>query len=154
MADVDDSVFYTVNGKEHCDTAKALSEMLAGGVLFANGRDYFEGAEKGGNTVVLYVLCNDLFVWGCADGEDLPYAEIGPLYKAWKADPKWGVDKWCCHHRNEQPQGPVITRMKNDGSWDDAMEALPQNTTDAYLKARLALEAPRILETLKAKTDG
>jgi hypothetical protein len=70
------------------------------------------------------VNCNDIFAWGCADAEDLPYAEIENLYRLWRADPAWGVAKWCAIRRKLQPQGPVIDAMKKAGSWDHIMENL------------------------------
>jgi len=59
------------------------------------------------------------------------------LYKAWHSDKKWGVDKWCCVKRNEKPQKPIVLAMKNEGSWDDAMDNLPDNVTDLMVKKQL-----------------
>lgn len=81
----------------------------------------------------LWVLCNDMFAWACADQEELPltFDAITELWQMWYADQKWGDVKWCCVRRNEQPQEPVIGMMKKAGSWDDVMEALPENKYDA-----------------------
>lgn len=116
----------------YVDNETALAHLLLNDVLFSNGRDYVssfagEPQEISKETVVLFVNCNDLFVWACADAEELPHDEIGPLFKMWHADKRWGADKWCCLRRNMQPQGPIVRDMKLSGSWDDVMEALPKN---------------------------
>lgn len=115
-----------INGREICDEGQALSEMLAEEIIFANGRKYIciDGTVKK-ETVVLFVNCSDLFSWGCADGEELPYDEIIPLYKAWKSR-LWGVNRWCCLRRGERPQKCVEKRMREAGEWDSEMEKLPQ----------------------------
>jgi hypothetical protein len=112
--------------EEHFEEELALAAMLKARVLFCNGRKYLEWDNSGpaGDTTVLFVNCNDLFVWGSADAEDLPSNEIGALYKAWMADKTWGVSKWCCHRRGWKPQKPIIKLMKEAGVWDDDMEAL------------------------------
>lgn len=79
----------------------------------------------------LWVLCNDMFAWALADLEELPLSEVPILWAMWYADPKWGDIKWCCIRRNEQPQNPVVEMMKEAGSWDETMEALPENQYDA-----------------------
>jgi hypothetical protein len=125
-------VFTLFEGEEICDEELALAELLAAGVLFWNtGR--FDEEE----TVVLFVNCNDLFAWGCADAEPFTSDEIPDLYRAWKSGP-WGVDKWCGRRRNQEPQEPVVKRMKAEGVWDAAMEALGTNTLDAETRAHIA----------------
>lgn len=104
-----------------------IAELLEDDVLFCNERDYLWDGEKGGSTVVLYVNCNDLFCWGAADAEDLPLDEVKNLYDMWEKDKVWGSDKWCCARRNQQPQDPVIEKMKEQGVWEPWMDELPQN---------------------------
>lgn len=142
MIEIDDSkVFFEVSGKEYCNDELALAILLAAGVLFSNERSFLDiepvtdgkGAvlswnqskEIAGSTTILFVNCNDLFAWGCADSEDLPHDEIGNLYRMYIADPKYGVDKWCCFRRKQKPQDSIIEQMKKDGVWDERMEALP-----------------------------
>lgn len=136
----DDEVLYTVNGEEHCDEDLALAELLSAEIIFANCRPYVHswkdrGEEPDGRTVVLFVNCNDLFAWACADAEDLPLEEVPTLYKAWKAEGRWGVEKWCCRRRNQRPQPPVERQMREAGVWDAEMEALPPNTQDAEVQS-------------------
>lgn len=119
------SVFFTVDGKEYCDEEKALSKLLAADVLFCNDREFTYNNKVEGRTIVLFVNCNDLFWWACADAENLEMSEIPVLYKLWKADPDYGVWKWCCLKRKMRPQAPAEKMMREAGAWDDALEALP-----------------------------
>lgn len=122
---------YEMDGEECCDEELALSILLREGVLFANEFGYINPStgRSSGSTVTLFVKCSDVFTWGCADAEDLPYSQIGLLYKAWKSGP-WGVTKWVCKKRWVQPQSPIRRDMKKDGVWDDEMEALSKNPDD------------------------
>lgn len=129
------------DGKEQCDVEAALAVLLREDVLFANAMRYWAPeweadqdnpgrlkdsgrGELAGPTIVLFVNCNDVFAWGCADAEPLPYNEVGNLYRAWAFGP-WGVAKWCCLRRKIRPQERVEALMRQAGVWDDAMEALP-----------------------------
>ncbi len=128
-----DDVVYLVNGEESYDEDLAIATLLKESILFCNGRNHsceISGVKYEGNTTVLFVNCNDIFAWGCADAEDLPYKEIINLYKFWRKDRKWGAAKWCCKIRNQQPQAPVKKDMIKEGSWDEPMEKLPENYYD------------------------
>lgn len=139
--DPEDPMFYTFDGEEHCREEQCLAQLLIDDVLFCNERATVEHAYKivdgklynddtkptsaGTSTTILYVNCNDLFYWACADAEPLPNKEIGRLYKMHMADKKYGSSKWCCFRRNLRPQVPIVEMMKKDGAWDEAMELLP-----------------------------
>lgn len=123
-----DDLFFIVDGEEYVDEGKALAILLADEVLFCNNFDVgWEDKQWTSRTTVLFVSCNDIFAWGCADSEPFMNKEIGPLLKMHLEDPQWGTAKWCCIRRNEQPQNPVKQDMIKDGSWNNIMEALPQN---------------------------
>jgi hypothetical protein len=118
---------------------KALALLLANEVVFLNCFWWEkEWPEKARKATSISVNCNDIFAWGCADAEDLPYADIEPLYRMWRLDPEWGPSKWCAFRRKQKPQPPVIAAMKKSGSWDDAMENLGPNTQDAEVQAIFA----------------
>lgn len=140
-----EDVFFKIKNKEGieeecCDEELALSILLKEGVLFSNSRDYVEwdkweqdnlGKFKHsdtyhveGETIVLFVLCNDLFWWACADGEKLKINEVGELYRAWRKEGRVGVDKWCCKKRNMKPQKPIRDGMKECGTWEEWMDKL------------------------------
>ena len=127
----DDWPFWTSKstGEEHCDEAKALSQMLAEyGLLFVSGDagPFFKTDGEDKVPAAIYVNCNDLWMWGCADAEPLPMDQIGTFYKAWKSV-EWGTTIWSCAQRNLQPQSPIRKDMKKDGAWDDVMDGLPKN---------------------------
>lgn len=124
METSEDKLFFTIDGKEYCNEPALLSELLGAGILFSNEREYLFDGANAGSTIVLFVQCNDLFWWGTADAMDLPLVELPKLYKMWKADPKWGVEKWCCFQRKLRPQKPIIEMMKKQGAWGQDMEAL------------------------------
>src|SRR2546430_1807368 len=107
-----EDVFFKIEDKEYCNDGKALSILLAESILFANSRHYIEwdkwvpdesrlGKYKHldtykvqDETVVLFVNCNDLFWWACADAESITLDEIPTLFRAWRNDKSWGVSKW------------------------------------------------------------
>ncbi len=100
---MNEKVFYTVNDKEHCDENAALAEMLAAnGVLFVGGEQgpFFHGPNEEAKPAEIWINCNDMFAWGCADAEPLPHDKIGEFYKAWKAGRS---THWACKSRNLQP---------------------------------------------------
>jgi len=123
---MDKEFFYTSQGKEYVKESKVLSYLLDQHILFANTRKYLElDGEEMPATIVLFLNCNDLFGWGVADAENITCAELGDIYKAcFEPD---GLDKWVCIRRNMKPQRAVIENMKKAGTWDEAMENLPEN---------------------------
>lgn len=129
------------DGKEdnYFDENEALACLLVAQVAFCNQRKYvcLDGTSEK-STTVIFMSCNDVFAWGCADGEDLINDDIEPLFKMWHADKQYGYVRWVCIKRNEKPQAPFVKGMKTAGAWDEVMEALPDNTYDAYLRARKA----------------
>lgn len=135
-------------GKDKPDTQEfeeemALALLLANGVVFLNSLWWEkECPERIQNAIAVAVNCNDIFAWACADAEQLPYDQIETLYRMWKADERWGPAKWCCLKRKEKPQKPVIDAMKKDGAWDEQMEALGKNVTDAQVHQAMGVQVP------------
>lgn len=107
----------------------ALAYLLLDGVCFINQRHYAfkQDCASEGQTTVVFVLTNDVFAWGCADGDDLPTSEIVPLYRLWRQDNVYGPVKWACRRRQCQPQQALIDAMKQHGAWDDELALLPAN---------------------------
>lgn len=131
MNEENDEVIFYINGEERYDEDLALAILLKESILFSNEASFsytFEGKIYNEKTTGLFVNCNDIFAWGCADAENLPYDQISILYKMWKDDNKWGFAKWCCKIRNQQPQSPVKKDMIKDGSWDEEMDKLSANS--------------------------
>lgn len=133
----EEPLFGVIDGKEYVDEESALAILLADGVLFSNFREYGWDGRVEGRTTILFVNCNDVFAWGCADAESLPHKQIGPLLKMHLADETWGAIKWCCIQRQQRPQPPVERDMRAAGAWDGTMEALPLNADDKALHAAL-----------------
>jgi len=142
------------SGKIYCDRESALAALLTAEVCFLNERQYIEyTGEPSGHTTLVYVNSSDLFMWGCADGDDLPLEQIEVLYKMWKLEGSLGADKWCCIQRNQQPQPPMVTLMKKEGVWDETMEKLEPNWEDAAKDSWLRENAGRILDSIKDTKD-
>jgi hypothetical protein len=103
----------------------AIVELMEEDILFCNSRRFLDlDGKPEEDTIVLFVNCNDLFMWGCADAECIDLDGLKELYDMRLIDPEWAVEKWCCYKRNMQPQQPVIDGMKEAGVWDSKMEAL------------------------------
>lgn len=117
--DEDLEVFFDYDGGKVINEEMALAVLLKEEVLFSN-----TGSDK---TIVLYVNCNDVFMWGCADAEDITTDQIESLYNLHFENKKWGTMKWACINRNLQPQSPIVRDMKIDKYWDDILEGLRPN---------------------------
>lgn len=158
---------WTSGDRHYFRDEQALAMLLINGVVFINshwwkykemtnertadGKGYKSApipdarwTEEESKTISVHVNCNDVFAWGCADAEELPYDEIENVYRMWRADPSWGTAKWCAIRRKQQPQKPVIDAMKKAGSWDSIMENLGPNTMDAEVQAYFRAMAPLI----------
>lgn len=60
----------------------------------------------GSPTPSLYINCNDLFVWACADAEEILLEEIPGLQECLKLSPRFGELLWCARKRKTKPQKP------------------------------------------------
>lgn len=119
-----DQVFHQIkwkNGTEetYLEDALALAILLANEVIFLN--EYWwedEWPEEARKRTALCVGCNDVFMWGSADAEDLFFSELQDLYEHWVKDPEWGSAVWCIKRRKMMPQPPVEDRIRAAGIWD------------------------------------
>ena len=114
-----DPIRVRADGTEWCVEEVALAYILAGRFCFVS--------ESRDGAFEIEVNCNDLFYWGTSDAEPLPFAQIPVLYKAIRADPKRGCDKWACKQRGLRPQRLIEKRWREEGAWDAEMEALPSS---------------------------
>ena len=103
----------------------ALEALWDEGILY----DICVKLIDGNGAMALAVNCNDVFWWACADFELFTSDEIQGLYEACfdeQGNSKpWGSIKWACKKRKMRPQHPMEDRMKEQGYWDDELEALP-----------------------------
>lgn len=124
-----DYPFYKFEGKEErCVPELIIASLLIkrdGNLQLLEAQDYDDGA-----VTAIYVNANDMFAWGCADAEPLPYSELANFWRACNDGTKWGSVKWMAKRRNQKPQGPVCKAIKKDGEWDDEWEAIGENTMD------------------------
>jgi hypothetical protein len=81
------------------------------------------------NDVVVYVICNDLFMWACADTEEVAKEEWGELLRLAGEFNDTG-EFWCCKKRDMKPQKPVADGLKKAGLWNEHWEKLRDNPTD------------------------
>jgi hypothetical protein len=115
-----DDVVVLIDGREHIYEEKAAAVLLQDGILFVN-----DGTDP--ESIYLFVECNDVFAWGHADAEHLYTEDLLELYKLHMLNPNWGSVQWVSFKRNMQPQDSIIAAMKENGSWNDRLEALPKN---------------------------
>jgi hypothetical protein len=124
------------------ESERALAHLLMNHVIAINSNWWRDDApEDIRNSIAVFVNCNDIFAWGCADAEDLPHNEVEKLYRMWQKDPAWGAAIWCIQQRNQQPQRPVAERIRQAGIWDLDSMGLKPNGYDEYLKKRAAEKA-------------
>lgn len=85
----------------------------------------------------LFIDCNDVFAWGCGDGEVLPLDEIQEIYEYHIKDKVWGTAVWCMKKRNCMPQAAVAKMMREGGIWDIDNLSLQPNGSDRYWQEQL-----------------
>lgn len=102
--------------EEEFESDKALAMLLMNDVIFLNSHWWEEDwPERARKQTALCVNCNDVFAWGCADGEGIEYAELEELYRLWLKYPRHGGDLWCVLKRGQMPQSPVAQSMRKAG---------------------------------------
>ncbi len=116
---------YTHDGKEYVDFShnRALAALLMEEKVWCS--------DKG-----LFVMCNDVFAWACADCEPLPFDKLQEVYDMYVKDPNWGPEVWCIQQRKHMPQSPVAKAIKEGGIWDLDTMGLEPNVYDEYLRTR------------------
>jgi hypothetical protein len=129
---------------------QALAHLLMNEVVFINSNHWRDDwSEDDRKQISVNVSCNDVFAWGCADGETLPCNQIETLYNMWLKDPAWGPAVWCMIQRKQMPQKPVEKIIRAAGIWDLDKLNIGPNTMDAQVKVELA----RMLATQKGLTS-
>lgn len=129
-----DDPLMIINDKEYLMEEQVVAELMKKDLMFVNYRPYVENPGEGipeiskTQTMVAFVICNDLFAWGGADCENVENEEdLIAIWKEYKKDPINGTMIWCCKKRKMQPQFPIKRDWIKDGVWNDELEALEKN---------------------------
>ena len=121
--------------ERHFEEDRALARLIAEEVCSTNEhwwkKDWPEEARK---TFAIFVNCNDIFAWGCADAEPLQHDEIQDLYDHWIKDRNLGPAVWCCKKRRQMPQAPVRKAIEAAGIWNLSEMGLEPNGYDAAMR--------------------
>ena len=131
------------DGDYFFDEHQALMNLLKANVCFfgsvwhpdrdMDGKDAYLG-------IGVFVNCNDLFYWACADAETMKQSEVEDLYRQHIANLRWGATLWACKHRNLQPQVPVKEKMIKEGVWNAELNALPDRSHLILTKAQKIMQ--------------
>ena len=134
----DSKYWFDIDGKKVADHEAMAAHFLEENILFLNSRKYVCGEKDDtiskNETLLLFLNCNDVFVWGYADAEGVSYDELPELFALYESNPKCGTIQWVCMKRNQKPQAPIVKYMKENNGWNEVMESLPENKYDAYCK--------------------
>jgi hypothetical protein len=81
-------------------------------------RSVYFGVDENTDEIKIIVYCNDLFYWGCADGEEVTEENIHLIKEAYeKIDSiDWcqttTLDLFCCMSRQMRPQSPCYYHIE------------------------------------------
>lgn len=64
--------------------------------------------------VFFYILCNDLFFWGCSDQEEFKLEDLPKLLEDLERSPDYGELLWVCKQRKMRPQQPYYKYFNDD----------------------------------------
>jgi len=105
--------------EEQFEDRLALAALLMGDAVFLNDHWWKEEwPDEARRITSINVNCNDVFAWGCADSEEMPYKELRDVYDHYIKDSVWGPAIWCMKQRKEMPQGSVEKSIRKTGTWD------------------------------------
>jgi hypothetical protein len=124
--------YVDIDGEKVPNEEAMAAWLLDNNYLFLNSRKFIE--EYGGKetiqpeTLVLFLNCNDVFAWACADACEVTFSDLPRLFNMIRVDEKHGGTKFACIKRNLQPQKPLKDMMIKDGSWTEELDKLPHNS--------------------------
>ena len=111
---------------------KALAHLLISERVFINNHWWKSAIKKNDlhrlpenpwpedacETFGIFVNCNDVFAWACADAEEMTHDELESVYEHFEKDPVYGTVVWCIKKRQQMPQAPVYDDIQKAGIWD------------------------------------
>ena len=120
--------FTTSNGER---VEEVMEDVFVADMLEDEQVFLLHAKDSSGNLVYgVFLNCNDIFAWACADAEPISVKNIKGLVQEVIKDVKNGSIYWACKQRNEKPQYAVAQSMRQKGTWTEEMEALPPNGYD------------------------
>jgi len=115
-SDILDSYYENGKLKEYFDCNLVIAKLLEEEIV-----ECYAGTR--GET--LFVLkCSDTFGYGCVDLEDVPFNEIGNLYKWYLKDDVYGTIVWVSLRRKKLPNNSIIKSMSMGNFWPKEMQNL------------------------------
>lgn len=113
----------------------ALSALLLKEKVFLNNHwwiaDWPDDAKQ---TFGINVFCNDVFMWGCSDSEELNFSDLQDLWEHHVKDLDWGTEVWCIKKRKQMPQKPVYLAIMSSNIWDLDNMNLKPNYYDSVMR--------------------
>jgi len=120
--------YFCIEGKKMPNYEAMVAYLLDQDILFLNNYQYFQdwNNQMGDKTMCLFVNCNDVFAWACADAESVTLTELPHLFELVQKNYVWGSTIWTCLKRKRQPQKTIKDRMVKLGIWTEELENLPE----------------------------
>jgi len=114
-----DEVCWKFKNERVFEQEPAIALLLINEVIFVNNH-WWENNwnDKQKDLFSLNVNCNDVFMWGCSDAEEMLHDDLETLWAYWMKDPIWGSAIWCIKKRNMLPQKPVYDDIMAKGIWN------------------------------------
>lgn len=109
------------------DYEKALSELLKADIVSV--------LDSSKDEIIISANSNDLFV-PAADGHCLKFSEIKGLYEFWLVNKQWGNVIWLSVYHKEKPREKIVKMMKEQNSWSELMENLPENIYEKSVRKK------------------
>lgn len=100
---------------EHCRYLKSAIDLINE----FDCHDDIHWNERDGKAYA-WIICNDLFLWGSADGEEILPDDFDSLRQAYADSEFHGGILWCARKRKSRPQGAYYAHLKNDAALFDA----------------------------------
>lgn len=133
MEEVREYWFEYADGSRIANEEAMVAKLLDEDILFLNTRQFIcpHNPDRKERTIVLFVLCNDVFAWACSDAECITAEEIPDLFELYQKYGDWGAVIWVCKRRGMRPQKPMAEKMKEKGVWPEKiMSQLKSNIQD------------------------
>lgn len=134
------------------ETPQAIAFFLKEEVLMINS-NWFEKSwnKRQQQTYSVSVLCNDVFLWGCADAESIAFNEIDTLWQFYCKDPVWGPAMWCITKTKTMPQRPVYDDIMKQGIWNLDTMGLKPGADNIVPKSKIVESDPSPRKPLQPK---